>query len=320
MRKLSFSPKFKKLVASLKTRFGSKGSKKHAARVRLHRSFRRSYREDYLRKLEVPGLLYHAMDSFRIIFKNWKLFLPLILIAVFFYATAVGVMSEETYVKFQDVLEETGTKVNYSNVSNFVKSGLLLVSTVTTGGLNSGLSDVEVVFAVLAFLIIWLVTIYLLRFRLAEKKVRLRDAFYNALTPFLSTLVVFFVGFLQAFPIFIVIFTYSMAVQTDFLSTPFYALVFFIFAASLLLLSAYLLSSTLMALVATSAPGLYPLAALRSANDLVAGRRTRFVIRLIYLALVVGLYWVIIMLPLIALDLFLKSHLSWLTGVPFIPF
>ena len=37
-------------------------------KVKLHKSFKRSYREDYIRKTELPGLLSHAHAAFKIIF------------------------------------------------------------------------------------------------------------------------------------------------------------------------------------------------------------------------------------------------------------
>lgn len=292
---------------------------KKRARVRLHQSFKRSYREDYARKLEVPGLTHHAVDSFRLMFRNWKLFIPLIIFAVVFNVVLVGLMSEETYVTFQQALDNTNNAVMNGNAGNLAKAGLLLVSTITSGGFNSSLSEVQIVFAVISFLLIWLITIYLCRHLVAGKKVKLRDGFYNALTPLIATFVIFVVAFLQMIPIFVVVITYSAAVQTDFLSTPFYALVYFIFASLMILLSGYLLSSTLMALVAVTAPGLYPLAALRTASDIMAGRRIRFIIRLLFLIFIVALVWVIIMLPIIVTDMFLKAHISWMEGWPIVP-
>ena len=56
--------------------------KKRPNKVKLHKSFRRSYREDYKRDLEVPGIMHHVFATFKIIFKNWKLFLPLLVISV----------------------------------------------------------------------------------------------------------------------------------------------------------------------------------------------------------------------------------------------
>ena len=174
--------------------------------------------------------------------------------------------------------------------------------------------------AVILFLITWLVTIYLVRQRLANHKVRLRDGLYNALAPFISTLIVVAVILVEAIPIMIVIITYSAAVATNFLATPFYALIYFIFAALLILLSTYLISSSLVALIAVSAPGLYPFVAIRTARELLIGRRIKFIIRLIYLFFTLIIVWIVVMLPLITLDLVLKSALEFLQGVPFVSF
>ncbi len=292
--------------------------KKRGSHAYKHRSFRRSYREDYAHELEVPGLLSHAVKSFRVIFDNWRLFIPLILIMVLASIILVGLMNEDVYVQFQKTIDETSKDISMENIGTFTKSGLLLVSAIATGGLTQGKTEVQQVFTVLIFLIVWLVTIYLLRHRLANQRIKLRDGLYNALSPLLSTLVVALIIFIELIPIMIVVITYSAAVRTDFLSTPFYALIYFIFAALLTILSVYLVSSSLVALVAVSAPGLYPLVAVRTASDLLAGRRIKFIIRIIYLAIIMVILWVIIMLPLIALDLWLKSIFDFLAGIPFV--
>ena len=292
--------------------------KKSPNRVNPHKSFRRSYREDYKRELEVPGIMYHVFASFRVIFKNWKLFLPLLIIVAVLNVVLVGIMSESSYTQFQDVLDQTSAQVAGGDVGNVAKAGLLLISTVTTGGLSGESSEAAVVFGVIIFLIIWLTTIFLLRHRLAGHKVKLRDGLYNAMTPLVSTFVVFAIAVVQCVPIFILIIVYSAAVQTDFLATPFYALMFFIFAALMILLSGYLLSSSLIALVAVSAPGLYPIRAMHAASDLMMGRRVRFILRLVALILALAIVWVIVMLPLILFDLWMKTF-EWTAGIPFIP-
>ncbi len=292
-----------------------KGSSK---RVSPHKSFRRSYREDYRRELEVPGIMYHIFASFKIIFKNFKLFLPLLVIVVILNVVFVGLMSEANYVQFQDILDETSEQLAGGDIGNVAKAGLLLVSTVTTGGLSGDSSEAATVFGIIIFLIIWLVTIFLLRHRLAGHKVKLRDGLYNAMTPLVSTFMVFLVAIIQCVPIFILIIVFSAAVQTEFLATPFYALVFFVFAALMILLSGYMLSSSLVAFVAVSAPGLYPMKALNTASDLMMGRRIKFIIRLFALIIVLAILWVVVMLPLIIFDLWMKK-IEWTTGIPFIP-
>ena len=295
-------------------------SKKAKSHVKLHKTFKRSYREDYTRDLEIPGIMAHIFATFKIIFKNWRKFLPLLAITVVLNILLVGLMSESTYTQFQDVLNETSAEVAGGNIGNVAKAGLLLISTVTTGGLSGTSSESATVFAVIIFLIIWLTTIFLVRHFLADHKVKLRDGLYNAMTPLISTFVVMAVVFVQCIPIFLLIIAYSAAIETEFLATPFYALIFFIFAALMVLLSGYMLSSSLIALVAVTAPGLYPMKALSTASDLMAGRRIKFILRLIALLFALALVWVLVMLPIILIDMGLKSIFDGLAGVPIVPF
>jgi len=79
-----------------------------------------------------------------------------------------------------------------------------------------------------------------------------------------------------------------------------------------------LLSSSLIAFVAVSAPGLYPMKALHTASDLMMGRRFRFILRIIALIFALAVIWVIVMLPLIVFDLLMKNF-AWTEGIPFVP-
>lgn len=310
------SSRFVQIITMRKIRESIKESRKK--RINPHKTFRRSYREDYQRETEMPGIMYHIFATFRIIFKNWKLFLPLLIIAIIINVLLVGIMNEETYRQFRDALDQTSKETGVGDIGEVAKAGLLLLSTVTTGGLSGTSSESAVIFGVIVFLIIWLTTIFLLRHRLADHKVKLRDGLYNGMTPLISTFVVFAVAVIQCIPIFLLVIAFSAAVQTEFLTTPFYALVFFIFAALMILLSGYLLSSSLIALVAVSAPGLYPMRALLTASDLMMGRRVRFILRLVALFICLVIVWVIVMLPLIVFDLFMKQF-EWTAGVPFVP-
>lgn len=307
------------IVRATKQRI-AKIKKWRAERVRLHKSFRRSYREDYQRPAHTPGLLSHAVITFKIIFKHWKTFFSLILIMLVSYILLVGIMNEETYQQFQASIDEQSEALANGQVGNFARAGLLLLSTITTGGLDPGTDDVGVVFTVILFLVIWLVTIFLLRHIYAKNKIKLRDALYNALGPIISTLLVFVVVCIQAIPIMLVAITYSAAVSTGFLSTPFYALVYFIFAALMCIWSIYMLSSSLIALIAVTAPGVYPMKALGIASDLIAGRRTHLIVRILYLIFVVAAIYTVVMLPIILLDLLLKSAWEFLAGWPIVPF
>ena len=77
-----------------------------------------------------------------------------------------------------------------------------------------------------------------------------------------------------------------------------------------------------MGLIAVSAPGLYPFTAIETARNLIAGRRIRFLVRILYLFFWVALIYIVIVLPAILLDILVKGAFPWLNdlGIPFVPF
>ena len=288
--------------------------------VRLHRSFKRSYYEDYQRKTELPSLTSQANAAFKMFFKFWKIFLPLLLIFVGLYIFLIGAMSENTLADVKANVEQTNKDVADGKIGTVGKAGLTLLGIISTGGLTT-MNDAQIVIAVLLFTIIWLVTIYLARHLLAgHQEIKMRDGFYSALSPLVSTLVVGLIIFLEAVPIMLTIIVFQVALTTEFLSTPFYALLFFMFAALMITLSLYLLSSSFFAIIVVSAPGLYPLTAVRMAKNLIMGRRLRFLIRVFYLVIIVALLYLLLLMPAIILDGALKSQFAWLTEskIPFV--
>lgn len=288
--------------------------------VRLHRSFKRSYYEDYQRKTELPSLTSQASAAFKMFFKFWKIFLPLLLIFVGLYIFLIGAMSENTLADVKANVEQTNKDVADGKIGTVGKAGLTLLGIISTGGLTT-MNDAQIVIAVLLFVIIWLVTIYLARHLLAgHQEIKMRDGFYSALSPLVSTLVVGLIIFLEAVPIMLTIIVFQVALTTEFLSTPFYALLFFMFAALMITLSLYLLSSSFFAIIVVSAPGLYPLTAVRMAKNLIMGRRLRFLIRVFYLVIIVALLYLLLLMPAIILDGALKSQFAWLaeSKIPFV--
>ena len=288
--------------------------------VRLHRSFKRSYHEDYQRKTELPSLTSQASAAFKMFFKFWKIFLPLLLIFVGLYIFLIGAMSENTLADVKANVEQTNKDVADGKIGTVGKAGLTLLGIISTGGLTT-MNDAQIVIAVLLFTIIWLVTIYLARHLLAgHQEIKMRDGFYSALSPLVSTLVVGLIIFLEAVPIMLTIIVFQVALTTEFLSTPFYALLFFMFAALMITLSLYLLSSSFFAIIVVSAPGLYPLTAVRMAKNLIMGRRLRFLIRVFYLVIIVALLYLLLLMPAIILDGVLKAQFAWLaeSKIPFV--
>lgn len=279
-----------------------------------HRTFKRTYREDYRRETNIPGIMHHIFASFQMIFKNYKLFLPLLILMVVLSIVLVGLMGESSYSELRSGVELSAS----DDAGSFSKAWTMLLYSFSTGGLAGESREVTVAFSILIFLAIWLVTIFIIRQKMAKHEIKLRDALYNAMTPLFSTLAIFVVVLIECIPLFILVIAYSSAVQTEFLTTPFYALLFLGFALLMITLSGYLLSSSIIALLAVTAPGLYPIVALDVASELMMGRRIKFVLRLIALLVAVALMWVVIMMPVILFDMFMKQF-AWTESIPFVP-
>ncbi|MCL2869731.1 hypothetical protein FWF48_02910 [Candidatus Saccharibacteria bacterium] len=287
---------------------------------RPHRSFRLSHRIDYQRSLDMPGFWSFTSYVFSTLKKYKKPLLRLLIFMVVMMLVLIGLMSQSMYDSLGSALESTNKSMVGGQFGAIGKAGLLLLSTVTTGGLNQSPTEGQQIISVLIFILVWLTTIWILRNSLAGNKIKMRDGLYQACSPLISTVLVALVLFIQLIPALIAVIAYSAAVTTGFLDTPFYAIIFWIAAVGLGVLSLYLITSTVIALVAVTIPGMYPLTAIKISGDLVIGRRIRILLRVLWLAFILALLWAVIMIPIILLDGFLKAHIGFIENWPIVPF
>jgi hypothetical protein len=165
----------------------------------------------------------------------------------------------------------------------------------------------------------WLTSVWLLRNILAGHKVKLRDGIYNAGAPIISTFLVALLLIIQLLPAALALIGYSAASVTGLLNGGVEAMLFWIVAGLLVLLSLYLLTSTIFALVIVTLPGMYPFRAIKVAGDLVLGRRIKILLRFLWMALGVAITWALIMIPMILFDSWIKGiwpAINWLPIVP----
>lgn len=292
--------------------------RKYLAR-RPHRSFRRTRRRDYARSLTLPGHWAFTSSVYQTLRQHRKTFLLLALVYAVLTAIMVGTASQDTYTILADSLRQTGTDVFQGNLGELGKAGLLFV-TATSGGLSQTLTEVQQVYAGLISLLTWLTTVWLLRNLLAGHKVTLRDGLYNASAPLLSTFVVALVLVVQLLPLALALIGYSAALSSGLLSGGVEAMLFWLVAGILSVLSLYWITSTLIALAVVTLPGMYPFQALKTAGDLVMGRRVRILLRLVWLMANVTVAWLLVMIPVILFDTWLKGLWPALQGLPIIPF
>lgn len=285
---------------------------------RPHRSFVMTRRRDYKRSWKLSG--YWSFTNFvrATLWKNWRLFGGLALIYIIATIVVSGFGAQESYNNLAQTLKDSSGDLFKGNFGSVGQAGLLLLSSVTTG-LSPNLTQAQTVIGALAAFFGWLATIWLLRNTLAGHRPRLRDGLYNSGSPVLATALVSFVVTLQLLPVAVATIIYTAAQSSGLLEGGVSAMLVWASMILLAILSVYWISSSLIAMVIVTLPGMYPLQAIKSAGDLVVGRRLRVLYRLAWLLLVVVGTWLVLMIPIILFDDWIKKLVPAISWFPLVP-
>lgn len=252
------------------------------------------------------------------LWQNRRTFIWVMVVYALLSGLLVGLASQDTYTTLSDTLKSTSGDLFQGNWGEIGKASLLFVSTVT-GSLSSAPTEAQQIYGGLIGLLTWLTTVWLLRAIKAGQKPRFREGLYNAGAPIVSTAAVALALIVQLVPAALAVIAFSAAMSTELLSGGVIAMTFTIVALLLITLSLYWITSTLIALTVVTLPGMYPLQALKTAGDLIIGRRLRILLRWAWMALTVVVVWTLIMVPIILLDTWVKSLLPAISWLPVIP-
>lgn len=285
---------------------------------RPHRSFQRTMRRDYVRSLSLPGYIAFTHHVTRTVLGYRKVFVWLIICYALIMVALGGVTDQSAYTQISDLLKESSQTLLDGGVDQLGQAGLLLAATVWGGG--GSLSPDQQVYLMFTLLMIWLTTVWLLRELLLGRRPKLRDGLYNAGAPIIATLLVALVLLVQLLPLGLMALAYSGLTSVGLATESFGAMLFWTVTAMVAALVLYWVTSTLIAMVVVTLPGMYPLRAVRIASDLVLGRRVRILYRWLWAALVLLVSWVVVMIPIILLDGWIKGIWSQLQGIPLVPF
>ena len=286
---------------------------------RPHRSFRLSRRRDYKRGLAMPGYFAFTIEVAGVIWQHKKTFATLGLV---FMVLTVGfglLGSQDIYSQLQNQFDTTRPDGLFTGAVGEVGRASILLLTTMTNGLTGQLDPSQQFIAATMGLYMWLSVVWLLRKFLAGKKVVVRDALYTSGAPIIATLLCFIILLVQMIPAALATIVVSVGYQTQFIDGSVAAIAVFIALVLLIVLSLYWATSTFIALVIVTLPGMRPLRAVAIAGDLVIGRRLRILLRLLWLIATILSWWLVIMVPVILLDTWLKSMFTWLAGWPIVP-
>lgn len=285
---------------------------------RPHRSFRRTLRRDYVRALTMPGYWAFTAEVWRMLWSHKRTFLLLAVTYGVLNALLVGLASQDTYSQLSDMLQELAPNVLTDGAGKLGQAGILLASG-AFGLFGQMPTDAQRIFAVLLGLMAWLTAVWLLRAFIAGKQPKLRDGLYNSSAPLISSFLVSLVMILQLLPVAFAMIVLSAASAAGFADGGIEAMLVWTVVGLLSLLSVYWLTSSLIALVVVTLPGVYPMQALRTAGDLVIGRRGRILLRFAWGALCAAIAWGIVMVPVILLDMWIKRVWEAVDWVPIVP-
>ncbi|HUC89753.1 MAG TPA: hypothetical protein VMR45_03040 [Patescibacteria group bacterium] len=244
---------------------------------------------------KLPGSFRLLRMAFGTLRRHWKIFLGITVANALLTAVLVQGFSAVS-------LSDTNTTASLSqllhgHVNQLGNSASLFVYLLGSSGqsLGGGAS----VYRLFVGLVVSLALIWALRQVYASHKARIRDSFYQGMTPLVPFIIVLIVICLQLLPFIIGLMAYSSVVSNGIAATEaehvLWAVLFFLMT----ILSLYMISSSIFSLYIVCLPGLTPLAALKSAKQLVAHRRWEVMRKVVFLPIALLVLSALIIVPLI---------------------
>lgn len=262
-------------------------------------------------KSTLPGAVRFSKDVLLALRKDRTLFLRLVAFALALSLLLTGANSYAYYDGLTQATDDVAGQLSAGALRTLVETGALTIS-VISGAASSTLTEVQQLLGGGFYLLIWLVTVWLLRHRLSGNAVTLRDGLYNAGAPLISSCLVVLAGIVQVLPFALVVSLMASVSSTGALNGFVWALLGLVLVVVFAALTLYWLAGTVFAAVIVTLPGTYPWAALRSARDVVAGYRRLVVLRLLWLGIVLLTAMLAVMIPTVLLDALTGYQLSLL--------
>ena len=263
----------------------------------------------------LPGNIFFTSDVISTIRRDIRSYIVFVLVYTLLFTAIAGIINQESYTSFSDSVKQLGPELIGGELGKAGETFTLFTS-VISGQLGNTLGESQQIFVGLLALMMWMSIVWFLRHRLGGARVRVRDAIYNAGAPIVPTFMITLVGLFQLVPGALGIVAYFAATSTGVVQGGVESMLFAIAAILLVVLSLYWLTGTMFGLVIVTIPGTYPFRALSLAGDVVVGRRTSLLLRLLWMVCIIALLWVFVLVPTILLADALPW--KWLPIVPLV--
>lgn len=286
---------------------------------RPHRSFQLTKKRDYKRQLKLPGYISFTNYTFSFIMKHKKAFFGLSLVYVVLAILVSSMMSQQTYVEISDLAKDVSEEGSFEAAVPVLAIFWSVFSNQISGAAFGALGSAQQAIGLLFALLAWLSAIWMTRTAISGQKPKIREAIYSSGSPIVSMIILLVVILIQLMPATIALIAYSSASQTQFLDQTAVLMLFGGGVILMITLTVYWITSTLVAMVIATVPGMYPGRALKLAGDVAVGRRTRLMLRSVWLLLVLLAVWATILVPGILIDTALRESFPVVSNIPIIP-
>ncbi len=235
--------------------------------------------------------------SIRLLFRHWRvfggailiyLFLTLLLVKGFGVTSGIGELKQTLNEFFAD-----------QSSSGFITNVTLF--SVLLSNANSVSSEVAGAYQSFLLILMSLVFIWTLRQVMSDKKnkVTVKDGFYKAMYPLIPFVLVLLVIGLQLLPLGVANFLYATVISGGLAVTGLEVALWLTLIFLLVLLSLYMLTSSVFALYIVTLPDVRPMVALRSARELVRYRRWSVMRKVVFMPIALLLISALIIIPIL---------------------
>jgi hypothetical protein len=231
----------------------------------------------------MDGVFALFKDSLVFIFRNWKIFASILAIYALldiFFVSGLSIGNSSKAVTGNNILSR-GISV-FNNVT----------STASTINSNSGIY--QTIFAI----IISLAVIYAIRQLYAKKEVTISDAFYKGMYPIIPSVLVILIIVIQFIPLMIGSFVLAYFLQGIANISIFIKLLAAIPCLGLFYWSFYMLCSSVIAFYVSTLPDMKPMQAIKSAKEVVEGKRLKVFWRIIALPIALSILIFAVIFPI----------------------
>ncbi|HEX7963967.1 MAG TPA: hypothetical protein VF466_05265 [Candidatus Saccharimonadales bacterium] len=255
----------------------------------------------------IPGSFRLMWKAMTVIKENWPILLGLALIYVALDLVLVqGLNSTSNLNSIKSALD-----VSPGKGLGRIGDGISLY-TYLIGASGTSVAPTAGAYQFVLALVMSLATVWALRQIYAGRDIRLRDPFYYGMFPLVTFVLVLLMVVLHLLPFALGSALYGMITGNGLATTWMEQFTFLFVFLALAAVSLYMLCSSLMALYIVTLPEVSPMAALRSARDLVSHRRWTLMRKIIFLPAALLVMAGVILVPVV---LFVTPAAPWIFTV-----